>query len=55
MQQKYHFRKDAKRFCDRIRPKLAIPVHCGLFDDIDMNEFEYESKLVPEMYKEFEV
>lgn len=47
--------KDAKRFCDRIRPKLAIPVHCGLFDDIDMNEFEYESKLVPEMYKEFEV
>ena len=25
-----------------------------LFDDIDMNKFAYEKKIVPEMYKEVE-
>jgi len=42
---------DAKRFCERIGA-VAIPIHCGLFDEIDMNEFEYEKKIVPEFYKE---
>lgn len=46
---------DAKRFCEIIRPKYAVPVHCGLFDEIDMNEFQFENKIVPEIYKEIEV
>lgn len=41
---------DAKLFCERIGAK-AIPLHCGLFDDIDMNKFEYKNKVVPEFYK----
>lgn len=43
---------DAKRFCDRIKPRLAAPIHCGLFDDIDMNIFGYEPKFVPQIYEE---
>ncbi len=41
---------DAKRFCERINA-VAVPMHCGLFDKIDMNDFEYSKKIVPEAYK----
>ena len=43
---------DAKRFCERIKPSVAVPIHCGLFDEIDMNEFGYEPKIVPRIYQE---
>lgn len=43
---------DAKRFCERIKPGMAVPMHCGLFDDIDMNAFAYEPKTVPQIYQE---
>jgi len=46
---------DARRFCERVNPDVAIPIHCGLFDDIDMNEFSYEKKIIPEIYKEIEI
>ncbi len=42
---------DAARFCERIGA-TAVPVHCGLFDSVDMNGFPYERKVVPEFYKE---
>lgn len=45
---------DAKHFCERIGAK-AIPLHCGLFDDIDLNDFAYEEKIVPEFYKEIRI
>lgn len=43
---------DAKRFCEKIKPNTAVPMHCGLFDSIDMNDFDYENKIIPEIYKE---
>ena len=46
---------DAKRFCERVRPQIAVPIHCGLFDEKDMNEFEYENKVVPTIYKEIKL
>lgn len=46
--------EDAKRFCRRIGG-VAIPMHCGLFDEKDMNDFEYENKIVPEFYKEIKL
>lgn len=46
---------DAKAFCERINPHYAVPVHCGLFDDIEMNNFGYEKKIIPEIYKEIEL
>ena len=46
---------DAKAFCERIAPKVAIPMHCGMFDDIAMDTFEYKNRVVPEIYKKIEV
>jgi L-ascorbate metabolism protein UlaG (beta-lactamase superfamily) len=43
---------DAERFCERIAPKVAVPMHCGLFDSIDMNDFGFEPKVVPQIYQE---
>ena len=45
---------DAKRFCSKVGGR-AIPLHCGLFDEIDMNLFEYENKVIPHFYKEIEL
>ncbi len=42
---------EASDFCRRTGGK-AIPIHCGLFDEIDMNCFEYQNKVIPEFYKE---
>ena len=47
--------QDAKSFLEKLAPKVAVPMHCGMFDEIDMNDFEYEHKVVPEIYKEIEV
>lgn len=46
--------EDGKRFCQRIGAK-AVPMHCGLFDDLDMNKFGYENKVIPEFYKEIKL
>ena len=42
---------DAQTFCKNIGA-TAIPMHCGLFDDIDMQGFEYEPKRVPQFFEE---
>jgi len=42
---------DAKRFCETLGAR-AIPLHCGLFDDIDMKKWQYKNKSIPEFYKE---
>lgn len=42
---------DAAIFCEELGAR-AVPLHCGLFDDIDMNNWEYENKVVPEFYQE---
>ena len=46
---------DAKRFCERVNPKFAIPIHCGMFDDTDMNKFGYKNKVVPHIYEEIKI
>lgn len=45
---------DGKTFCQRIGAK-AIPLHCGLFDDLDLNDFAYDNKIVPEFFKEIKL
>ena len=47
--------EDAKRFCEQIRPKIAFPLHCGLFDSIDRNAWEYPDKKILEYYQETEL
>ena len=46
---------DAGRFCKKIGAKKAVPMHCGLFDSIDMNEFDFEPKVVPTFYEEIKL
>lgn len=45
---------EAKDFCERIGV-TAIPMHCGLFDNINMYDFEYDNKVVPEFFKEIKL
>ena len=45
---------DGKAFCEEIGA-TSIPLHCGLFDAIDLHEFAYEDKVVPEFYKEIKL
>lgn len=45
---------DGKAFCQRLGAK-AIPMHCGLFDDLDLKAFDYENKIVPEFFKEIKL
>lgn len=46
--------EDGKAFCEKIGA-TAIPLHCGLFDEIDLNDFAYWDKVVPEFYQEIEL
>ena len=45
---------DGENFCRKIGGK-AIPIHCGLFDNIDVSNFGYENKIIPEFYKEIKL
>ena len=45
---------DAAAFCRRLGA-VAIPLHCGLFDDMDLCQFPYEKKIVPLFYKEIDL
>ena len=46
---------DASKFAKRINPHIAIPIHCGMFDELDMDNFDYKNKYIPKIYKEIEV
>ena len=45
---------DAARFAAACGAKVAVPIHVGMFDSIDANQFSLENKIVPEVYKEME-
>ena len=41
---------DASDFAEEIGAKCAVPIHYGLFDDINPKDFDFESKLILEPY-----
>ncbi len=41
---------DAARFAADCDAKLAVPIHWGMFDEMDPNVFQFEPKLIPEIY-----
>ncbi len=45
---------DAARFCEKLAPKTAVPMHWGLFDSLNGADWQYENKTVPEFFKEIE-
>ena len=46
---------DAAKLASELDAKLAIPVHFGMLDDLDATVFAYENKMIPEIYKDFEL
>ena len=46
---------DAARFVRDIGAKQAVPVHTGLFDDLTAVDFDFENKVIPEIYKEIKL
>lgn len=42
---------DAERFCKRINPEIAVPIHWGMFDEIDVSNFNYDN-VIPKIYEE---
>ena len=46
---------DAVRFCERINPTFAVPMHCGLFDNLNMHDFAYSKAVVPKFFDEIKL
>ena len=47
---------DAARFCEVIKPRVAVPIHWGLFDELRGSDWDYAgNKVVPEYYKEIKI
>ena len=42
---------DAARFAAQINAKTAIPIHFGMYDDLDSSCFSYPNVIIPEPYK----
>jgi L-ascorbate 6-phosphate lactonase len=47
--------KDAADFAYELGAKAAVPVHWGLFDNIDPKSFDFEDSVIPEPYCETEL
>ena len=46
---------DAERFSKRIVPKITVPIHIGMFDDISADEFLCDNKKILNLYEETEI
>jgi L-ascorbate metabolism protein UlaG (beta-lactamase superfamily) len=43
---------DAAAFATEIGAKQAVPLHFGMFDDLDPEGFVFENRVIPEIWKE---
>ena len=43
---------DAARFAKKTGAKTVVPIHWGMLDDLDPNDFKCNNRLIPELYKE---
>ena len=41
---------NAVEFCRKVKPQIAVPLHFGLFDSLDVSDFDY-NKIIPKMYE----
>lgn len=46
---------DAARFSEKISPEKTVPLHFGMFDEINPERFNCKNKVIPEIYKEIEL
>ncbi len=42
---------DSCAFCEKLGA-IAVPMHCGLFDNKSLSDFPYKNKAVPQFFKE---
>lgn len=43
---------DAARFAKRVGAEKVVPLHTGMFDDLNPNDLDCDNKVIPEIYKE---
>lgn len=43
---------DAQKFARKVRPRVVVPVHWGMHDDLDPASFDYPRVVIPEIYRE---
>ena len=43
---------DAAAFAKEIGAKQAVPIHFGMFDNLDVSAFAFENRVIPEIWKE---
>lgn len=46
---------DAARFAKRVGAEKVVPIHTGMFDELDANAFECKNKVVPKIYEKVEL
>ncbi len=46
---------DAKHFAERVNPKKTIPIHFGMFDDLDPTKFDCDNIVIPKIYEEIKL
>ena len=46
---------DAARFAIDCGAKLAVPIHFGMFDNINPEDFIFENRVIPEVYKKIPI
>jgi L-ascorbate metabolism protein UlaG (beta-lactamase superfamily) len=47
--------QDASFFAKRVDAKYTVPVHFGMFDNLNPCDFKCENKVIPEIYKEIKI
>ncbi|MBE5743995.1 MAG: MBL fold metallo-hydrolase [Clostridiales bacterium] len=45
---------DGARFAQKLNC-VALPMHCGLFDELKLEDFPYENKIILKIYQEMEI
>lgn len=46
---------DAARFAERVGAERVVPLHFGMFDDIDPRKFVCNNRVIPTIYKEIKL
>ena len=47
--------EDASRFVKDCGARKAVPIHFGMFDELMIEHFECENKIIPSIYKEIRI
>ena len=46
---------DAANFANDVGAKIAVPIHFGMFDSLNPNEFAFPNRIIPEIYNKIKI